>query len=262
LNKYGNSIQLEHAREASERHGRLVVAGLSQEGDVVVVSLYTPRLGIVDDSPYLMHALQNTSHGQKNVCCLMVCTGVKADVTWLVQCLRDYQKRQWERYDDSDDDNISSTTTNVVKAISTALLDFMGYKREAELVDGAGLVVTRRGGDDDNDSDSTGWARPLGVQTLVLRHGSPITLLQPSGVAQSFYAYAMGKGGATARRLLEEQFQSNTLSTGQVKDLLLEIIKDVVSDTAAQKKNRMEVTVEILSRHGKMEQSRIPLESI
>jgi len=221
LDKYGNSVQLKNAREAATRYGMPVVAATCTEG-VVVVSVHKPRLGILSQ-PTLIHTLSLHAPPMG-----IVCTGIKADAKWLVSTMRDYQKRNWESYDLK---NLSRKRSQQVSA--QALLTFMGYNRDKELHDG--LVV---------DSEET-WARPLGVQSMLVSSDGPITLVDPSGTSQHFNAQAIGKNSREVNAKLEERYEPHQ-SVQEVQQLLVDILKEVFDDAG----NDSELVVDILTPDG------------
>lgn len=238
LDKYGNSIQLKHAREAASRHGRLIVAARSSREVVVVVSIYTPKLGqLTTSSSSSPSVLQRLLLGDTSL--YLACTGVKADATWLVQTMRRYSIRLWERYDVA-----NLTPTRISQAISQALLGFMGYDRSQEYHDG----VTVGGADTKNDS----WARPLGIQTLIVSPHSLI-LVEPSGIAQPDMEYvAVGKESAAIQRVLQERYRSDA-SAEEIQELVINIIRETVEGQASA-----ELVVEVVSKDG-VEVSSVPL---
>lgn len=233
LDKYGNLIQLKHAREAASRHGRLIVAARTSREVVVVVSIYTPKLGQLTTSSSV---LQRLLLGDTSL--YLACTGVKADATWLLQTLRHYSTRLWERYDVA---NLAQT--RIAQAVSQALLGFMGYDRSQEYHDGVTV-----GGDPRNDS----WARPLGIQTLIVSSHS-LTLVEPSGIAQPDMEYvAVGKESAAIQRVLQERYRPDA-SAEDMQELVIDIIRETVEGQASA-----ELVVEVVSKDG-VEVSSVPL---
>jgi 20S proteasome alpha/beta subunit len=235
LDKYGNSVQIQHARAAASKHGRLVVAAVSSEdGMIVVVSVHQKKQGIVQDenSKRMAHRLLGLGSSS-----FMVCTGVKADSSWLVRAIRDYAKRVWDRFDV---DEISQERYSL--AISQALLEFMGYDRDQEQHDGVGKVVGSSGDQDRRSS----WARPLGVQVILATpSATALTVLEPSGIPFQTPAFAMGKGSESVNEALQKRYDSK-LTVESLKEMLLEIVREVVFD----KDEASELVVEILSEGG------------
>lgn len=236
LDRYGNSIQLQNARQAAIRHGRLVVAAKFHNHDVVVVvSIYTPQPGKVISTKGVLSKICSSGY--------VACTGVKADATYLVEHLREYCKQVWNRFDISD-----IPQDRMTQALSkTILLEFMGYNRAAEFCDG---IVQK------SDEDEVSWARPLGIQTLVIGPSSPIALVEPSGVVQQRADYvAMGKDSDAVMRALQERFPTEKDATlEEFKDLLI----DAIQQTVEGQKQSTELIVEVVSEDG-IEVSSMPL---
>jgi len=237
LDKYGHSVQLRHAGRAASKFGRLVVAARPdpRENTVIVLSIRTPRPGII---------VSGTNHGVlqqvfSDTDLWMVCTGVKPDANWLLQQMRDYSKRIWERYD------VLPTQTRFVDALSEALLNFMGYDRDAEWHDGAGQVIM--------DKDDRSWARPLGVSTFVVSPFSKVTLVEASGVQHAIRAYAIGRDSDLVNQQLKEKYKSD-MSTEEIKDLLIDVVRSAllkeVNDAAYAPHKKVEIVVEIVSDKG------------
>ena len=109
----------------------------------------------------------------------------------------------------------------------------MGYDRDKELHDG--LVV---------DSEDT-WARPLGIQTMLVSIDGPITLVDPSGAALHFHAQAIGKNSREINAKLEERYQTN-LTMREVQEILIGIMNEVFVDGD----DDSEFVVEILTTEG------------
>jgi 20S proteasome alpha/beta subunit len=221
LDKYGNSIQLQYAQEGASRYGMPIVAA-TYDGGVMVVALRTSKPGIVSTKSIIIE-----------LSCLsprmgLACTGIKADVRWLVSKLREKGKSVWETYDLN---GLSRKRTQ--DAIKHALLVFLGYSRDKELHDG--LVV---------DSEEN-WARPLGVLSMMLSHEGPITVIDPSGAAQHFMARAIGQSSKALNEKLEERYKEN-LTPDEIKTILIDIMKE----TFEQVNEDSEFIIETLTSHG------------
>jgi 20S proteasome alpha/beta subunit len=120
----------------------------------------------------------------------------------------------------------------------------MGYDRSQEYHDG----VTVGGADTKNDS----WARPLGIQTLIVSPHSLI-LVEPSGIAQPDMEYvAVGKESAAIQRVLQERYRSDA-SAEEIQELVINIIRETVEGQASA-----ELVVEVVSKDG-VEVSSVPL---
>lgn len=236
LDKYGNSIQLKHAREAALRHGRLIVAARCDASrETVVVSISSPKLGQV--SPFREGVLERLLLGDESPL-FLACTGIKADATWLQTTMQQYSKRLWERYDV---DKLS--VHRISQAVSETLLSFMGFDRSLEYHDGIGSVIPKTSNSDNDQSSS--WARPLGVQTLVVTSNS-LLLVEPSGIASANLSHvAIGKESEAIQRALREQYASKAATTQELKDLLISIIRETVQGQASAK-----LIVEVVSEDG------------
>lgn len=250
LDKYGHSIQLQNAREAAARHGRLIVAASTASNEeTVVISVYTPKMGLLHHSKTdgVLQKLWTDESKNNDAPCHLACTGVKADATWLIQTMRQYAKRVWDRYDIA-----SISQERMTQALSRTLVEFMGYNRAREWQDGVG--VEKSGGD-----DASSWARPLGIQTLIISPSSPIVLVEPSGVAQTHEYVAIGKDSSAVMRALRERFPSNAgaCTVEELKELLM----DVIQKTIEGQKSSTELIVEVVSKHG-VEVSSVPLKRI
>lgn len=268
LDKYGNSIQLSHAREASQQHGTLVLVGIANEGNIVCVSVsLPPKIGTMmmmkmspssesqqqQQQKRMMHPISKSNTGSGTV--MMICTGIKADIRWLVQTMREYQARTWERYDAPS----SSSTANLKRvtwALSQVLLDFMGYARNREWMDGVGPVLMST---TKNDRSSSSWSRPLGVQTLVVSYQTPyLTLLDPSGVVMADYnAYALGRDSPVCLDELELLY-TPTLTTEELQELFVDIVQRKVIDENPTMYDKAELCIETLTEHGVEHSIRIP----
>jgi 20S proteasome alpha/beta subunit len=221
LDKYGNSVQLQHAHEAATRHGIPVVAAKCK-GGVVVVSFRRLRPEI--STPHAL--IQTSSLHPPHVG--IVCAGLKADAKWLISMLRDQRKHIWETYDIN---NLSRKRSQ--ELIAQALLTFMGYNRDKELHDG--LAV---------DPDDT-WARPLGVQTMIFSHDGPITTIEPSGAIRHYHAQAIGNKCEECNEKLEEQYDGMRPAQ-EVQDMLINIMRELHVSSSEDS----ELFVEILTPDG------------
>ena len=221
LDKYGNSVQLQHAQEAATRYGIPVVAATCSDG-VVVVSIRRLRPEISTPQALIQTSSLHPPHVG------IVCAGLKADAKWLISILRDQRKHIWETFDLN---NLSRKRSQEV--IAQALLTFMGYNRDKELHNG--LAV---------DSEDT-WARPLGVQTMILSHDGPITLIEPSGAIQHYHAHAIGKKCQECNEKLEERY--NPLRSAQeVQNMLIDIMLELHESSGEDS----ELFVEVLTSEG------------
>ena len=177
----------------------------------------------------MMHPI-STSGGTTTAS--MICTGIKADARWLLHAMREYQARTWERYD------TAATPKRVALAVAQVLLDFMGYARNQEFLDGVGPVLAERS-----------WARPLGVQTLVVAHQAPLTLLDPSGVMEEYSAHAMGRDSQVCLDELELLYTPN-MTTEELQELLVDIVQRRVIFENPNMYEKAELWIETLTERG------------
>ena len=236
LDRYGDSVQLKHAREAGLKHGRLVVAAQAADA-VVVVSVHHPQTWSKSETTPMVHPVwlgQNSNNPPIG----LVCSGVKADASWLLRAVRNHHQQTWERYDQ---DNPSPE--RLKEAMVQVLLSFMGYSRSREFRDATAL-----GTEDDP------WARPLGVTSMIVTAGSPALLVQPSGASEKFVACAIGKNSQEVNEALKERTRPNT-SVEETTQLLLSILRDTVHAN-----EYAVVLVETISTNG-IERKTVPLNS-
>lgn len=194
LDKFGKSVQLQHAREAAFRHGTLVVATRStKDKTVVVASIHGAKKPGIISHPQMVNALAPGMY--------LACSGIKADSKWFLEKLLDYQKRQWDVYDRY------ASPDKLKPVISQIFLQFMGYERKKELTD---MMIF----DKKNDI----WGRPMGVMSLLLTPTS-ISLIDPSGIIQEQLAYAIGKDSDQVNDELEKVLEPE-MTTKEVKDML------------------------------------------
>lgn len=236
LDRYGNSVQLQHAREAGLKHGALILAGKANDHSTVVVSVQSEKPG-----------LKRTSEGHSTVLTYplsvwdpsiaLVCSGVKADADWLLRTMRDYFKRRWGRYNK---DDIGLAEVGAV--LRTILLSFMGYSQKAEFWDGSGTILSK----DD------ALSRPLGVTSMIVSARTPIVLVGPSGVPQSgLRACAIGRDSDTVTKSLEEHILPGQ-TVEEVKDGLLRVLKKHLSakHSNRHRNDKLLVCVEVVSHNG------------
>jgi 20S proteasome alpha/beta subunit len=227
LDQFGHSVQLKHAREAAHGHGRLVLAAQSKTNETVVVSI---------GSRPMVHqiTLMAATDTENNDSCLVAlcCTGVKGDASWLIQEMQSHAKRVWERYDHHLD---AAATAHVV---SRLLGSFGGEDADQEWQSSVQREMTE-------------WARPLGVQTMILSPQTPILLVEPSGRVLSSSSFVkgpsvgiMGKDSDVLREKLRVK-PLEYLETPDLQAFLMNLLVHVAPENEA-----VEVMVEILSSQG------------
>ena len=222
LDEFGDSVQLKHASEAVQRHGRLVLAGQSSSNETVVVSfgarplLHPITLFIGDDS------VANTV--------ALCCTGVKGDANWLVGEMQSHSKRVWERY------NHPLDAAAAAHAVSRLLGSFHGDDVKQEW---QSSVIREK----------AQWARPLGIQTMILSQNMPILMVEPSGrvLSTTKDGPSIGIMGKNSQILKEKIAREppKVMETSELQDFFIRLLlQDVPRNDVA------EVIVEILSRQG------------
>lgn len=221
LDKYGNSKQLQNAEEAANKHGMPIIAATASEGAVVVAAVFEKKPGIISELKLLHRISLRNSHTIG-----IACSGIKADSKWLIDTLRSYQKRTWERYGL---ENLS--IERIQYALLIMLSNFMGYDRKEELHDG--LL----------DLSKESWARPLGVSVLIASFGNPINIIQPSGISEQYHAYAIGRYCREINEKLEQRYEPNQ-PTEDVKMLLRNIMEEIQEKVGGQ--DSTFITVEVL----------------
>ena len=173
---------------------------------------------------------------------MMIGTGVKADVEWIRNTLRQYLSQTWERYQD---------TSTSLWAISHLLLQFMNPTPSYSHA--VGLTTTK-----------TPWARPCGIQVLLLQLSTAtaattttttipaLTLVEPSGVCQNYQAYAMGRDSQVCREEMKLQPKIHDMTTEEIQEWLVDIVqRKVVNENPSRFGNdETELWMETLTQHG------------
>eukprot|EP00980_Cylindrotheca_fusiformis_P000363 scaffold91_cov127-Cylindrotheca_fusiformis.AAC.23 len=160
LDRFGQTQQLTHAREAALR-GRQIFAASNGKSTVVVSQGNQPIL----ESINLPVLLPRKDHGDTQQVIGICCSGIKGDASWLIAEVKRYVATVWDRY-------------NHYEIASPAIAHFI-----------AKLLGTFQKMHDDNSGWQSGvsqsaeeWARPLGIQTMILSSTVPhILALDPSG---------------------------------------------------------------------------------
>jgi 20S proteasome alpha/beta subunit len=289
LDKFGNAQQVRNAREAALQNGRLVVAAKfrettskednqEKESIVVVLTLVEDRPDVVESSlgsartvqllnhlvlPHpstimtpttLEHLPLSTSpthdHYQKqqhNDVMALACTGIKPDAIWLIETIRNYVKRVWERYD-----TFQYSVDEMANAISQAMGSFWNHPQSQEWNHGAGPVVVRNNDEEDDVDTTNTWARPLGVQVLVLSTNpcDPLVVVEPSGVAQaSSRALAIGQYSEEVLPQLLKKLETHrqTRTCEDLIDVMIQTVRQTLRHSNHKKKKFL---IEILSSRG------------
>lgn len=248
LDEYGHSVQLKHAVEAARRHGRLVIAGQSASNETVVVSFgQKPVVHLVSLSTVASFQQTNDVRNERVAAAAfdavaLCCTGIKGDASWLIDRVREHCTEIWNRYDHHLD------APAVSHVVSRLLGSFQGEDMDAEWQPG----VKR---------EKSSWARPLGIQTLILSQQTPILLVEPSGrvlAATNFNGETSNEGrdgwriaaiGKDSNIVLEKLRRTERppgpIETSELEKTLIALIaSEAPTDRTAY------IMMEILSRHG------------
>jgi hypothetical protein len=180
LDRFGNAKQVSYALEAAKRQGRTVIVAVvkanvtesTTSNDDAVATTENSNSFVIAVSlgtTPILHSLQITPPGEIMSSFLAICcTGIKADANWLIQQLQTFSATIWERY------NIPSNmiaTPTVAHVVARLMGRFAAYDETREWSSSVGWPSKSRESNDDDDdegSQSSRWARPLGIQTLIL----------------------------------------------------------------------------------------------
>lgn len=185
LDRYGNAIQLGHAKESARRYGRSVVVAVIEISEQKNITEITPKrdhrqhkskgrtdklsslsfLMVVSmgKSPILQPIqlpLVDEEGSDDSSSLLAMCfTGVKGDANWLLQQIQKYSADIWERF-------LTSTMSASVAAHAVArlLVRFAAQSEKHEWQSSLRIP----GKQDRDDYRQSSWSRPLGVQTMIL----------------------------------------------------------------------------------------------
>jgi 20S proteasome alpha/beta subunit len=274
LDQFGHSIQLKHAREAAHRHGRLIVAAACQNknkngedtdtgtgGTVVVVSMGNRPMVHSITLPMTSSSEDNNDNSNSGSggtgMLALCCTGVKGDVNWLVMQVQQHVAKIWERYNH----HPISSSSSMAHFVARLLGSFNGEDADQEW-----QSSLRRSESSDQDS----WARPLGIQTLLLstKEDPYILMIEPSGRvlttkkknnedASSWWcAVAMGKDSDAVNEKLQRNTKEivdlKSLDVSQLQEKLVALLLDtsVSSSSSSRKNDTIEFMVEILTSSG------------
>ncbi len=240
LDKFGNSVQLKHAREAATRHGRLVVAAKRvsetvESGGVVVVSVGNQKVVRSLTLPLLTN-----NQGRMVAIC---CTGVKSDADWLIRHLQAYTASVWEHYDHH---------PIGISSISYWLSRILGTYQDDDLEDEWQSSI-RRSSEKKSTQDNlkSALSRPLGVQTLLLSIGNSKTepcllMVEPTGrifkaeTTNSFSFATMGKQSDVLSERLSRSTMEKTL------DLEPLLVQEILQTLGPARNEVVELVVEVI----------------
>lgn len=192
LDRYGSAVQVGHAAEAAQRHGRLVVAAVVRQSHPTIhpdkdnddtrdetssqssSSSTSSFLVVVSvgKTPVLQPIQLPLADGEQGFGCnklqsqlllvALCCTGVRGDARWLTAQIRSHLSNLWDRYDTA-----MPTAAAVAHAVTRLMGRFMGHDETQEWQSAVGgPAPVRRQGDDEMEQSM--WARPLGVRTMIL----------------------------------------------------------------------------------------------
>ncbi|KAL3934647.1 MAG: hypothetical protein SGARI_003299 [Bacillariaceae sp.] len=145
----------------------------------------------------------------------MCCTGIKGDANWLIRQIQKFSASVWERY------NLPQMSTPSIAHVVARLMGrFAGYSEKDEWSTTIGLPGSQER-DDDEENRSASWARPMGIQTMILSTAPSSTVpsllqIDPSGriltpLAKSSSGHvsvaAMGRDSDKIQRRLMNLFE-------------------------------------------------------
>lgn len=251
LDKYGHSEQLQNAQKAANLQGTLVVVARdTSKNSTLVLSLLDPckNSGRIYREPCMIQLINNNAafvtagSGSGTIRTALVCTGLKGDANWLVQKVRRYSHRVWERY------NTFLDAPGAAFAVSKFSRKFWGYDEESEWQ--PGLLLADQQGRSQEERIIQSWGRPLGIVTIILSSSVPyVFVVEPSGVVQRYTAFAMGKRSEDVMEKLAKTMNevggSNELEV-DMKDRLVSLLHEIVGP----RRSDMEILVEELSETG------------
>jgi 20S proteasome alpha/beta subunit len=233
LDKFGNLQQLKHAREASLRHGRPIVAA-ANESTILVVS--------IGNKP----VVTNLSLPQQCNPMAICCSGIKGDANWLISQLQEYTTTIWERYNHSD---VSSPA--IAYYISKLLLSFQQYDLDQEFQSSINIANPKHE-----------WARPLGVQTMIISLSNPkILMIEPSGRIETTAMkstkasnWNFGAIGKNSPQLQEKVVSEVVLPETDDTDSMIErLVNLLLLESNVKLNETVEFMIEILNRDNEIE---------
>jgi len=255
LDKYGHSEQLQNALKAANMHGTLVVGARDTSKNVTIFlslldasALPTSSTAIVSKNPSMLQLINGNpgfgaSNGRPVHRTAIVCTGLKGDTNWLVDKVRTYSHRVWNRYDAFID------APGAAYAVSKYMRRFWKYDEEEEW--SPGLLAPDLTGDEQENA----WSRPLGICTMIASSFLPyLFVVEPSGVIQRYSAFAMGRGSHDVLEKLGNAIQKDDGSVGKIRrstdDLQESLIQTIKSSLVGSSKKGKYLLVEVLSNEG------------
>lgn len=255
LDKYGHSEQLQNAMKAANLQGTLVVAARdAANNSTIFLSLLdtnsilpSPSSALVSKNPSMLCLINgNPSFSMVNSGTpvqrtAIICTGLKGDAHWLVERVRTYSHRVWNRY------NTFVDASGVAYAVSKYMRRFWHYDEEEEWTPGLlAQDLTRK-------DQQNSWSRPLGVCAMIASPSLPcVFVVDPSGIIQKYSAFAMGRGSNDVLKKLGDAMDepsSDGKGKGVGKDLQGRLIEAIKSSVPSTKQDRV-ILVEVLAETG------------
>lgn len=240
LDSYGNAVQLQHAQAAAKQHGRLVIcieipsgSLLEEEGEEVTeLLLMTIQPSGSDTSlsylrpkpPKISNLLYPSEFSESCRFRALVCSGVQADAQYLLQEMRQYHRDMWETYNDA---QCSGQMDASLQALQILLRKFWQYDERE-------MRSHRRVGESGN------WARPMGIQTLLLRsgttansrHSPKVIRVEPSGVVSSdahAFCHCIGKHSTEVESSLRSQLSKLTDQSMRDTSKIVSLVQETLS---------------------------------
>jgi hypothetical protein len=280
LDSYGHAVQLQHAQAAATLQGRTLLilqrtkqrsaqgSGESSSSTWIVYRLPTASAHHrrshqrrMQDDDSILHIVGPSSSktSSDSPPAAVVCSGVQADALALVDVLQQYLVGLWERYD-------STSTGGLAPVVAQLCRRFWNYPSNNDDDDGPQLWQGTCGSRLLSSSNSNDWARPMGIQTLILNDGKLLQVIQPSGAIQSFPKNVAWMGGRSEelnyhhhhRATRQSSTASKSKSSWLMDDLEQLLVDDSDSEesyyytTDAELQSRLET---ILSKHAEAVQT-------
>jgi hypothetical protein len=240
LDEFGNAVQVSHAMEAAQRHGRLVVAAVVHnnnnnyksnpltDDDMILKTTTTKTDGDNNDvdmsdgknkgittttnvvpqssastssskssfivvvsvgNTPVVHSIRlplqdevdtaSSSSSSSSSMLAMCCTGIKGDANWLIGKVRRHIAEIWESYNHSN--NVSAPS--IAYLVARILGRFANHQEKSEWQSSLGLPGKHES--KEQRQQQSNWARPLGVQTMILSSSLSSSSLSSSSTSTS-----------------------------------------------------------------------------
>lgn len=263
LDKFGNSMQLKHAREAATRHGRLVVAAKSNKhgngeiGETMVVVSVGSRSVV---RSLTLPLLPNDNERLVAMCC----TGVKSDADWLIRHMQKYTATVWEHY------NHHAMGTPALAYWSSRIL---GSYQDDDLDDEWQSSIRRVTETTSvQDKLESSLSRPLGVQTMLLstagksastststisKDEPDLLIVEPTGRifrGETTNTFSFGSIGKQSEVLRDRLLRSKLNDPEDLEQLL---VKEILETLGPSRNEVVELVVETLRAGSGIECTRL-----